>query len=88
MEQVGVVKSDDNESDENEEYFYFFLAWLLAIFVEFFKVNYLGLQSSDQLIGLNLWSQEIFVYFGRIFVYFEKWLLLISTAINFWKFKN
>ncbi len=41
MEQVKVVKSDDNKSDENEEYFYFIIkfvqAWLSNVFVKSLK---------------------------------------------------
>jgi len=63
--------------------------WLGFQILQFFKVIYLGLQASDWLISINLWSQKIFVYFGRMFVYFlRKYLLLISTTVDFRKFKK
>ena len=40
--------------------------------IENFKVDLPAPRASDQRTELNLWSQEILVYFGRILFTFEK----------------
>ena len=83
MEQVYRQKVTVTVMKMTNVFFYFFylirsgLAFL-AIFVEFFKVIYLGLQSSDWLNSINLWSQETFVY-----IWTNVCLLLEIFVVNF-----